>query len=144
MEKQLTFKKRISKAIKKAAKAIWNTTPYIIGTILLISLITTIIPPEFYAKVFTKNIFFDPFIGSSIGSVSAGSPVISYIISGELLKQGIALFAVTAFIISWVTVGIIQLPAESALLGKKFAIWRNITAFILAIIIAIIIWFIFK
>jgi len=55
-----------------------------------------------------------------------------------LLKQGISLLAVTAFLVAWVTVGLVQLPAEVMMLGKKFAIIRNITAFIFAIIVAII------
>lgn len=55
-----------------------------------------------------------------------------------MLNQGVGLIAVTAFIVSWVTVGIIQLPAESVILGKKFAILRNISAFILSIIVAIL------
>jgi len=63
---------------------------------------------------------------------------VSYIFAGELLKQGISLIAVTAFIVSWVTVGVIQIPAESAMLGKKFTLIRNISAFIFAIIVAII------
>jgi len=46
--------------------------------------------------------------------------------------------AVTAFLVAWVTVGLVQLPAEVMMLGKKFAIIRNITAFIFAIIVAII------
>jgi hypothetical protein len=63
---------------------------------------------------------------------------VSYIIGGELLKQGISLIAVTAFIVAWVTVGFIQLPAESMILGKKFAFVRNILSFIFAIIVALI------
>jgi len=55
-----------------------------------------------------------------------------------MLKQGVGLIAVTAFLVSWVTVGLIQFPAESTILGKKFAILRNISAFILSIIVAII------
>jgi hypothetical protein len=46
--------------------------------------------------------------------------------------------AMTAFIVSWVTVGLVQLPAESLMLGRKFAFTRNIVSFITAIIIAIL------
>ena len=80
----------------------------------------------------------DSFIGSALGSILAGHPITSYIIGGELLEQGISLIAVTAFLVTWVTVGLVQLPVESALLGKKFAITRNITAFLFAILVAII------
>lgn len=129
---------RAKEAVLKAVKMMWKSLPLIFGTILLVSLISASIPKAFYLKVFTQNSFFDSLIGGLIGSISAGSPLVSYIIGGELLTQGVSLMAVIAFIVAWVTVGTIQLPAESALLGKKFAIIRNISAFILSIIVAII------
>ena len=131
-------KKKINKAVLKSAKALWKSLPLILGTILLISLISILTPKSFYTSVFSKNIFLDSFIGSLIGSISAGNPVTSYIFGGEMLNQGVSLLAVTAFLVAWVTVGVIQLPAESAILGKKFALLRNITAFILSIVVAII------
>ena len=79
----------------------------------------------------------DGLIGSVFGSISAGNPITSYIIGAELLKEGVGLFAVTAFLVAWVTVGIIQLPAEAAILGKKFALTRNLISFILAILVSL-------
>lgn len=128
----------IKNAIGKALKALWKVFPLILGTILLVSLISTIIPKSFYALVFSKNIILDSLIGSLIGSISIGTPITSYIFGGELLNQGISLIAVTAFLVAWVTVGIIQLPAEAAILGKKFAFLRNFAAFIFAILVAVI------
>jgi len=127
----------LKQAIVKSGKALYKTLPLIFGTVLLVSL-TSLIPKSFYTKIFSKNIIADSFIGSFIGSISAGNPISSYILGGELLKQGISLVAVTSFIVAWVTVGFIQLPAESYLLGKKFAITRNILSFIFAIIVALI------
>ena len=68
----------------------------------------------------------------------AGNPVTSYVLGGEFLTQGVGLVAVTAFIVAWVTVGLVQLPAEALLLGKKFAVTRNIVSFFFAIIVALI------
>jgi hypothetical protein len=45
---------------------------------------------------------------------------------------------VTALIISWVTVGSIQLPAEALMLGKRFAIYRNLLSFVFAIVISVL------
>jgi len=131
-------KQTLKQTAIKAAKSLYNMLPIILGIILLISLINVIIPKAFYSSVFRGNILTDSFIGSFIGSISAGNPVTSYIIGGELLKQGISLVAVTAFLVAWVTVGLVQLPAESMLLGKKFAIIRNIIAFIFSMIVAAI------
>jgi hypothetical protein len=49
------------------------------------------------------------------------------------------MFAITAFIVAWVTVGVIQLPAEALMLGKRFAFVRNGISFVTALIISIII-----
>jgi uncharacterized membrane protein YraQ (UPF0718 family) len=126
----------MKKSIIKASKSLAKVLPLVLGTILLISLLTTIVPESFYTKFFNKNIIFDSFIGTIIGSISAGTPIISYILGGEMLKQGISLIAVTAFLVAWVTVGFIQIPIESVTLGKRFAIWRNLSAFTLSIIVA--------
>ena len=124
-------------ALVKAAKMMWRVAPIILGTIILVSFASVLIPKSFYAAIFQNNLL-DPVVGSAIGSILAGNPITSYIIGGELLKQGVSLIAVTAFIVAWVTVGIVQLPAESMILGKRFAITRNIISFILSIIVAIL------
>ena len=129
--------KSIKVAALKAWKGIWVSFPMIFGTVLLISLLNTIIPKSFYSLIFRNNVFMDSFVGSVIGSISVGNAITSYILGGEFLKQGVSLIAVTAFLVAWVTVGIVQLPAESAILGKKFALLRNIISFALSIIVAV-------
>ncbi|RLG12387.1 hypothetical protein DRN69_06870 [Candidatus Pacearchaeota archaeon] len=128
----------VKEAILRAGKGLWKVFPMILGTILLVSLISTLFPKSFYTILFSKNIILDSFIGSLVGSISVGNPITSYIFGGEMLNQGVSLLAITAFLVAWVTVGIIQLPAESMILGKKFAFLRNLSAFILSIIVAII------
>ena len=128
----------LKQSVAKAAKALYKSLPILLGVVILVSLVNTLIPKSFYTLFFSKIFLLDSFIGSVIGSILAGSPITSYIIGGEMLNQGISLVAVTAFIVAWVTVGIVQFPAESMLLGKKFALSRNISAFVLAIIVALI------
>lgn len=112
--------------------------PIILGVIMLVSLSIVAIPKSFYANIFTGNKIIDPLLGAIFGSVASGSPITSYIAGGELLKQGVSLIAVTAFILTWVSVGLIQLPAESLMLGKRFAVIRNIVSFITAPIVAVL------
>lgn len=131
-------KKTLKKSFKKAGKGFLNNLPMIIGVVFLVGIFKTFVTKEMISSVFIGNIFSDTLLGSSIGSISAGNPITSYIIGGELLKEGVSLFAVTAFLVSWVTVGLIQLPAEISFLGKKFGIARNLISFILSFFIAII------
>ncbi|MBD3361618.1 hypothetical protein GF358_02375 [Candidatus Woesearchaeota archaeon] len=128
----------LKQASFKALKALWRSLPVLLGMILLVSLANSIIPKSFFTALFSKNALFDSIIGSAVGSILAGNPVSSYVFGGELLSHGISLTAVTAFLVAWVTVGIVQLPAEMILLGKKFAVVRNVSAFAFSILIAII------
>jgi len=128
----------LKESIVKAAKGLWSSFPILIGIVLLISLVNSLIPNSVYSILFTGNYVSDSIIGSVLGSILAGNPLTSYILGGEFLSQGVSLLAVTAFLVSWVTVGLVQLPAESMFLGKKFAITRNITAFMFSIIVAIL------
>jgi len=108
-----------------------------LGILLLISLANIFIK-NYYSKIFTGNALIDPLIGASAGSISFGIPLTSYIVGGELLKEGVSLLAVAAFIMAWTTVGIAMLPLEASFLGKKFAISRNVINFIFAILIAVL------
>ncbi len=70
--------------------------------------------------------------------MAAGHPLTSYVLGGELLKKGISLVAVTALLVSWVTVGSIQFPAEALMLGRRFALYRNLLCFGFSILIAVL------
>jgi uncharacterized membrane protein YraQ (UPF0718 family) len=126
----------IKSAAISSAKSLWKSLPLILGTVMLVGLVSVLIPKSFYQRVFGKGIILDSLIGSSIGSLAAGNPITSYVLAGELLNRGISLVAITAFLTAWVTVGIVQFPAESAMLGKRFAFLRNFTSFIFSIIVA--------
>ena len=130
---------KILLAWQKTKKTIIMTVPLVIGVLLLVSLLNLLLKPSWLMLLFHKNIFIDSLIGAIIGSLAAGNPVTSYVLAGEFAKIGIALAALTAFILTWVTVGIVQLPAESMMLGKKFAVVRNVLSFLSAILIGLII-----
>lgn len=124
---------------KKTWKSFAASILILFIVLLVVAFAQALIPPNSYNKIFSGNIFLDPLIGALLGSISLGNPIVSYVIGDELLKNGVGLVAVTAFIISWVTVGIVQLPAESFFFGKRFAFVRTLTSFIGAILIGIII-----
>ncbi len=128
---------RIKEANRKALKGIAEMIPALTGVLLLISMFDVLVPKEWYIHLFSGNHITDPLIGALLGSVLAGNPITSYILGKGFLLKGVSLVAVTAFIAAWTTVGVLMYPVESSILGKKFAIARNISAFIISIIVAI-------
>ena len=111
--------------------------PMLMSVILLSGLFVVFITPKMLTSLFSGDAFFDTLSGTFIGEASVGQPFISYLIGGELLDDGMSYYAVAAFILSWVALGIVQLPYEYSLCGGRFTFTRNILAFIFALIISV-------
>ena len=124
-------------ALKKSFKNFLSLSPMILGIIGLVGLFKAFITPEIFSNLFVKNAFYDTFIGLLAGSVAVGQAIISYILGGELLKEGVSMYGVSAFMLAWVTLGIVQLPLEASVLGIKFTVLRNILAVIFTFIISV-------
>jgi len=125
-------------ALKSSGMQLIKLLPLFVGVVLLVGLFNAFISKELLSSIFTGNALLDTLFGTALGSILASNPINSYVIGGELLEQGVSLYAVTAFIAAWVTIGLVQLPAEMAALGKKFALIRNALSFALCIFISIL------
>ena len=125
--------------LKKAALSIFYVSPMILGVLGLSSLLLTYITPDQVKTVFTGNSITDTLYGTFLGGVMMGNAMISYILGGELLKMGVSLYAVTAFLLAWVTIGYVQLPMEIAFFGKRFTIIRNLMAILFTLLLSILI-----
>jgi len=125
-------------ALARASRAFAQMLPIIFGMLLLTSLVFTWLPRSALQELYGRLPALDVLIGATMGSVAMGHPLAGYILGGELLAAGIGLMAVTALIVSWVTVGVVQLPAEMLMLGRRFALLRNLLSFASAIAIAVL------
>lgn len=127
---------RLKEASNNTLRSIVVILPMLIAIIGLIGLFETIVTPEMLHSLFSGSTVKDTLIGIFAGGVSVGQPFLSYIIGGELLQEGVSLYAVTAFILSWVTLGIIQLPLEWSLFGARFTIMRNLLSLLFALLVS--------
>lgn len=129
--------KRLIQCVSNTARSFVASLPMLLGIILLMGIFRANVSKEMLFRFFGGGAFRDTLVGSLVGSISGGNALTSYIVGGEILAQGGSLFAVTAFLATWVTVGIIQLPAEASLLGRRFAVARNLISFILVFPVSI-------
>jgi len=125
-------------SLKKTTKQFSTMLPILAAVILLVGLFRAFVSRDMLFSLFSGRPFLDTFLGALLGSVFTGNPVNSYVIGETLLKMGVNMFAVTAFIVAWVNVGLVQLPAEISALGGRFAVIRNVAAFIISILIAML------
>jgi len=129
---------RLKTAAKNTLGTLMMVMPMLLSVIGLMGLFKTLVTPEMIQSVFQGSVLSDTLIGTGVGAISVGQPFLSYAIGGELLDEGVSLYAVTAFILSFVTLGLIQLPLEWSLFGTRFTLLRNILSFIFALLISIV------
>jgi len=124
-------------ALVRSARQFAAMLPVLVGVMLLAGLLKVFVPAEALTKVYPGAPVADAFSGACLGSIFGGNAVNSYVIGEALRGAGVSLFAVTAIMITWVTVGLVQLPAEMSAFGSRFAISRNAVAFVLAMPVAL-------
>lgn len=124
-------------SLLKSSRSLLRAFPLILGVVILMGLFRAYIPTVTIKNLFRGNVIVDTLAGAVAGSIFAGHSSTSYILGGELFRDGISLFAVLAFIIAWDTIGLTQMPLEISYFGKKFTILRNIFCFIFSILVAV-------
>ena len=129
------------KSIKQAGVSIVKILPMFIGIIFLVGIFETFVTPKMLAYLFNGNYFHDTLSALLSGSITIGQVVLGCIISFALLKKSVTIFAMTLFFLSFTTIGIIQIPLEVEVLGKKFTIIQNLLAILFIILSAFIITF---
>jgi uncharacterized membrane protein YraQ (UPF0718 family) len=100
--------------------------PMVIAVVGLVAIFKSYITPEMLSTLFGHGRVADIAIGTLTGAVSSGNGALSYVVGEGLMDQGVSVYAVSAFILAWVTLGFVQLPAEASVFGVRFTVWRNV------------------
>ena len=130
-------KNNIKDAFNKSLKGFLSMFPMLLAILLLLGIFDVYITKDILLSFFISNNFIDTITGTLLGGVLTGNPMISYILGGELTDAGVSLYAVTAFILSWVTIGLVQLPAEVEVFGLRFTFYRTLFTFITTILVSL-------
>ena len=130
-------KNNIKHAFNKSLKGFLSMLPMLLAILLLLGIFDVYITKDILLSFFISNNFIDTITGTLLGGVLTGNPMISYILGGELTDAGVSLYAVTAFILSWVTIGLVQLPAEVEIFGLRFTFYRTLFTFITTILVSL-------
>jgi uncharacterized membrane protein YraQ (UPF0718 family) len=122
-------------SLKKALFSLISVLPMIVAVVLLVGLFQTYVTPDSFSFLFGKSDILDTLAGTFIGAIALGHGMMSYVIGEGFLQQGISHYGVAAFLLSWVTLGFIQLPAEASVFGVRFTIYRNILTLLSTILV---------
>ncbi len=133
-------KERTAASLRSAGRALTSMAPLLLGVFGLIGLFEVFVPPQMIERwMGATSGFTSLLVGGAIGAVAIGPPVAAFPIAGSFLQAGAWPPAVAAFIVCWVSVGVVSLPVEAHVFGWRFALSRNAVTFLAALLIGLIV-----
>lgn len=130
---------RTRESLRIAGRSLWMLLPLLVAVFGLVGLFQVFLSPEQVERFMgAANGWLSLLVGGAIGAVSIGPPLAAYPLAGSMLDAGAWPPAVAAFIVSWISVGIITLPFEAATFSLRFALLRNSVNFGLALLIGLL------
>lgn len=127
-------------SLKRAWKSFENILPQMLGMILFVGLIVAFLSPEVISRILGGSSgWVGVLIAAIIGSVSLIPAFVAFPMAKILLDHGAGYMQLAAFVSTLTMVGILTLGLEIKFFGKKFTIWRNVLAFLFALVIAAVV-----
>jgi len=132
-------KEKAIKSLKMAGKSFIKMLPMVFIIIIFIGLLLGFVPPSQISRfVGEQSGIGGVLLVGVVGALMHIPALLSFPLAASILESGASITAVAAFITTLTMIGMITLPLEIKILGKKMALLRNGLSFAIAIIIAVI------
>lgn len=134
----LINRNKTAMALKKSWKIFSRLGPLFITVLILASLSLGLISEKTIVDLLSgKGLWFGTAIGALTGSVTAIPGFVAFPLAGILLEKGVPYTVLAAFTTTLMMVGFISFPLERSFLGTKVALFRNISSFAIALVVAL-------
>lgn len=126
-------------ASKKSVKMFIQNSIRLFSIFVIIAILEKFLSPQAVSQFLLKfRGFTGIIVGALTGAVMMSPAATSYPIGQYLLAHNASLSLVSAFLFTWVGIGVVALPLEFKFLGKKFTLLRNSFTFVAAILIGVL------
>lgn len=131
-------KDKTKEALKVAFKRFAQLLDEFLVLLVLASLALALFPPERIRELLKgSGLLFGSVIAAVVGSITFVPGFVAYPMAGILKKEGIPVTVLASLLVTMMMVGVLTLPLESRLFGKRFAVVRNATYFVIAILVSL-------
>ena len=132
-------KRKTKMALKKAWKSFENILPQLLTVMIIIGFALAVLSPQTISKLIgSESGMFGVIAAALIGSITLIPGFVAFPLTAALLENGAGYTQITAFVSTLMMVGIITIPMETNVLGKKLTMTRNIAAFVFSIAAALV------
>ena len=135
----LNNKEKTKQSLRVSTKSFFRVLPIVFIIIIFIGLLLGFVPQNQISKIVGEQTgSWGVLVVALLGAVLHIPSLISFPLAGSLLESGASVTSVAVFITTLTMIGVVTLPLEIKVLGKKLALLRNGISFCIAIIIALI------
>ncbi len=132
-------KDKTAQSLKMALKSFIKMLPMVFIIIITIGLLLGFVPPDQISRFVGEQAGVGGvLLVGAVGAIMHVPSLLSFPLAASILENGASVTAVAAFITTLTMIGMITLPLEIKILGKKMALLRNGISFAIAILIAFI------
>ena len=125
--------------LKSAGNIMLQVTPLLIFVFIIAGIIPLLVSNEMIARwVGAESGFRGIFIGTAVGGLMPGGPIVALPIAAGLLHAGAGIGTMVAFMTGWSLWAFARLPLEVGLMGWKFTAIRLACTFIFPILAGLI------
>ncbi len=133
-------KNKAIKALKKGYKSFMKLMPSLLPIMLLMGILLVLVNKESIELVVGEDTgIVGVLLSGILGSIMFMPSFVAFTFGKGLLDAGAGLPQIAALVSGLMSVGIVSITIETAYFGKKFTILRNIFAFVLVLIFALVI-----
>ena len=131
-------REKTKKALKVALKAFLQMLPTVLIIITIIGLLFGLLSERVLQLIAEQSGKGGFLLIALLGAVMHIPALLAFPLAASFLENGLSISGVAVFITTLTMIGIVTLPLEIQIMGKKFTLLRNSLSFISAILIAII------
>jgi uncharacterized membrane protein YraQ (UPF0718 family) len=133
-------RKKTKMAFIKAWKAFENILPQFIAIMVIIGVVLAVLDPETISGIIgAESGWMGVTIATVIGAVTLMPGFVAFPTAALLLTGGAGYMQIGAFVSSLMMVGVVTLPVEFQVFGKRTALLRNAFALVFSFIVALVI-----
>jgi uncharacterized membrane protein YraQ (UPF0718 family) len=126
-------------ALQVAGRSLRKLIPLLTAVFGLVGLFQVFLSPQQVERALgAGNGWLSLLLGGALGAVAIGPPLAAYPLAGSMLDAGAWPPAVAAFVICWISIGIITLPFEASIFSLRYALLRNGIGFAVALLIGLL------
>lgn len=127
------------KALKIAGRKFLKILPQVFIFIIAVSIVLYFVPEDRIAEILERHgLLAGSAAAAVIGSVAFIPGFIVFPLCGLLRDQGVSFTVLSAFTTTLMMVGVLSFGIEKDVLGWKLAVGRNVAAFLMAMLTALV------